>query len=141
MKTYVALIGCLLGAHLGAAQESSGFRACSEKAITQMAMNACAGDEARRTDAELNRVYKQLLLKVAKDAAATSKIKAAEKLWVAYRDAYIEAMYPAEDKQTAYGTMYPMEVNLLTAKLSRQHTSALKELLRQLDGGEGNPSR
>jgi len=141
MRTYLILIGCLFVTHLGTAQESPDFHACGDKATTQMAINACAGDEAKRADAELNRVYGQLLLKAEKDPVATAKIKAAEKLWIAYRDAYIEAMYPAEDKQAAYGTMYSMETSLLIAKMSRQHTSALKELLRQHDGGEGNPSK
>ena len=141
MRVYWALFGCLLAAHLGTAQESPDFRACGDKATTQMAINACAGDEAKRAEAELNRAYDQLLLKVAKDAAATSKIKAAERLWIAYRDAYREAMFPAEDKQAAYGSMYSMEVSLLTAKMSRQHTSALKELLRQHGSGESDPSK
>ena len=134
MRIQLALFACLFAPHLGTAQESPDFRACGDKATTQMAINACASDEARRADDELNRVYSQLLLKTENDAAATAKIKATEKLWIAYRDAYIEAMYPAEDKQASYGTMYPMGVSLLTAKMSRQHTSALKELLRQHDG-------
>ena len=141
MRIYLTLIVCLFVTHLGTAQESPDIRACGDKATTQMAINACAGDEARRADAELNHMYSQLLLKAEKDPVATAKIKAAERLWIAYRDAYIEAMYPAEDKQAAYGTMYSMEVNLLTAKMTRQHETALKELLRQQEGDEGNPSK
>jgi uncharacterized protein YecT (DUF1311 family) len=45
-------------------------------------------------------------------------------------------MYPAKDKQTEYGSMYPMEVDQLTAKLTRQQVTALTELLRQYRSGD-----
>ena len=47
------------------------------------------------------------------------------------RDAYTEAMYPAKDKQSEYGTSFPMEVDLLSAKLSRQQINALHDLVEQ----------
>jgi uncharacterized protein YecT (DUF1311 family) len=50
-----------------------------------------------------------------------------------YRDAYIDAMYPAKDKQAEYGSMFPMEVDLLAAKLTRQQIGALQDILRQND--------
>ena len=40
-------------------------------------------------------------------------------------------MYPAEDKQAEYGSIFPMEVELLGAKLTRQQTAALREILKQ----------
>ena len=67
---------------------------------------------------------------------AVAKIKAAERAWIAYRDAYTDAMYPAKDKQTEYGSTYPMEVDLLRAKLTQRQVTALKELLQQYSGAE-----
>src|SRR5260370_34152192 len=74
------------------AQDSAQYRACNEKAKAQMEMNACAGDEAARVDAELNDVYRKLLSKAASPPEAAAKIKAAERAWIAYRDAYMDAM-------------------------------------------------
>ena len=37
-------------------------------------------------------------------------------------------MYPEENKQAAYGTMFPMEVDLLYASLTRGHIKAMIEL-------------
>lgn len=122
---WAAIVPCLLFA-----QDSPKYRACSGKATAQPELNACAADEAKRVDAELNRVYRELLSKNSDDAAAAEKIKKAQRAWVAYRDAYIEAMFPAEDKQAEYGSMYPMEVELLLASLTRQQTDALKDLIR-----------
>jgi uncharacterized protein YecT (DUF1311 family) len=100
------------------------------KGNTQYEMNMCAGQELKRADAELNRVYQQLLKAVEGDKLATSKIKTAEQAWIVYRDAYLEATYPEEDKQANYGSIFPMEFALLSTKLTRAQTAALKELLR-----------
>jgi uncharacterized protein YecT (DUF1311 family) len=98
--------------------------------VAQPELNACAADEAARVDGELNRVYRELLSKNSDDPAAAEKIKKARRAWVAYRDAYVEAMFPAEDKQAEYGSMYPMEVSQILAALTRQQVEALKDLIR-----------
>jgi uncharacterized protein YecT (DUF1311 family) len=127
-------LGCLvivLASCLCWAEESKLYLACNSHAKTQYDMNACANDEAKRLDDELNRIYKLVLSKAADDPVATAKIKAAEKAWMVYRDAYIEAMYPAEDKHAEYGSIYPMDAALLGAKITRQQIGALRELLKQ----------
>ena len=113
------------------AQDSAQYRACSEKAMTQHEMHVCANEEAIRVDAELNDVYRKLVSKAASEPGAVAKVKTAEKAWIAYKDAYVDAMYPANDKQAAYGSIFPMEVDLLIAKLTRQQIGALQELLQQ----------
>jgi uncharacterized protein YecT (DUF1311 family) len=129
---YVAIAVLLAAGSLSClAQESKEYQVCSQKAVAQADLNACAADEAARVDAELNKIYNQILRAAGSDADAVAKIKAAERAWVAYRDAYLEAMYPAKDKQAEYGSMYLMEVNLLSAKLTRQQIAALKDLLQQ----------
>jgi len=116
------------------AQESAEYRACLDKATTQMAMNTCASEDAARVDARLNDVYHKLLSTAGKQPEALEKIKAAERAWVAYRDAYVEAMYPAKDKQAEYGSIYLMNVNLLRAKLTERQITEVKELLEQYSG-------
>jgi uncharacterized protein YecT (DUF1311 family) len=109
-------------------QDSEPYRNCQKKAKTQSDMNACANQEAARVDASLNDVYHRLLTKVSGQKEAAAKIKAAENAWISYRDAYMEAMYPANDKKSEYGSIYPMEANLLRAKLTQRQIIALKEL-------------
>ena len=111
------------------AQDSAEYRACSDKANTQSEMTACASDEAARVDAKLKTTYRALLARVTSQPEALAKIKAAERAWIAYRDAYIEATYPAEDKATEYGSIYPLDVNLLRAKLTRRQVAALEDVL------------
>lgn len=132
---YLAVV-FLLASLPGLAQNSEQYRACNDKAKTQGEMNTCASEEAARVDAHLNDVYRKLLLQAARQQEAVVKIKAAERAWIVYRDAYVDAMYPAKDKQAEYGSIYPMEVDLLRAKLTQQQVAALKELLQQYSGAE-----
>jgi uncharacterized protein YecT (DUF1311 family) len=120
----------------GLAQNSEQYRACNDKAKTQGEMNACASEEAARLDTQLNDVYRKLLSQAARQQEAVAKIKAAERAWIVYRNAYVDAMYPAKDKQAEYGSIYPMEVDLLRVKLTQQQVAALKELLQQYSGAE-----
>jgi uncharacterized protein YecT (DUF1311 family) len=113
------------------AQESKRLRACLDKANTQPAMQICASQEAARADATMNAVYRKLLSKANGQPLAVEKIKAAQVAWMSYRRAYIDAMYPAKDKQVEYGSMFPMEADLLYATLTRKHIADLRGLLRQ----------
>jgi uncharacterized protein YecT (DUF1311 family) len=110
------------------AQNSQTLRTCNEKAKTQPEMNACASAELARVESQMDDVYNT---KTESQPEALAKIKAAQKAWLVYRDAYIAAMYPAKNKQTEYGSMYPMKVSLLRAKLTQKQVAALKELLRK----------
>ncbi len=110
------------------AQESVQYRNCQKKAKTQHEMHVCASQEAARAEALLKDVYQKLLSKASGQKEALAKIEAAENAWITYRDAYMEAMYPAKDKQSEYGSIYPMNANLLLAKLTQRQIIALKEL-------------
>ena len=79
----------------------------------------------------MSRIYRKLLSKVAAEPEAAGKIEAAEKAWTVYRDAYIEATFPENDKQAEYGTVFPMEADLLRAALTRRYIREMSKLLLQ----------
>ena len=112
------------------AQRAASTKDCLNSAQTQAALDECAGSQAKQADDEMNRVYHQLLARVASQPRAKAKIAASQRSWLAYRDTYVAAMYPEEDKQAAYGTMYPMEADLLIASMTNQQTKALRDLLK-----------
>jgi uncharacterized protein YecT (DUF1311 family) len=113
------------------AQDSAEYRACSEKANTQSEMTVCASDEAARVDSKLNTTYRALLARAASQPEALAKIKVAQRAWIAYRDAYIEAAYPAKDKATEYGSIYPLDVTLLRARLTQRQIVAIGDMLQR----------
>lgn len=123
----------LMGGVLAMAQTSELDR-CMEAATTQAAMNRCAGEEAKRVNAQLNVTYRQVLDAAKGNVLALAKIRKAERTWVTYRNEYMEAVYPAKGKQANYGSMYPMNADLVLADLTRAHVQALKTLLRQYSG-------
>jgi uncharacterized protein YecT (DUF1311 family) len=131
MRSVVMLILLVIFGSRGYGQNSAEYKGCVDKSQTQSELNKCASEEAARADLELNASYKQLLTKLAGDSLAIAKVREAEKAWLRYRDAYIEAIYPAQDKQLAYGTEYPMDVDLLRAKLTFEHLVAITYLMSE----------
>jgi uncharacterized protein YecT (DUF1311 family) len=107
---------------------------CDKTAQTQADLNECGSDDYKTADDELNATYQRLLKRAASDPLAIQKIKAAQRAWVAYRDAQIEALYPAENKQAEYGTVFPMCANLALADLTRQRAKILKQMLNPFEG-------
>ena len=120
------LVACLRAVPVGAADD---FDACSNRAKTQLALDVCASNFDAKFETTLNLVYNKLLLAARANPITVRKIRNAERAWVAYRDDFVNATYPATDKQAAYGSIYPMEVDLLRAKLARCQISALTDLL------------
>jgi len=127
---FIATLSCL-------AQDSALYR-CNQKAKTQLEMNTCASKEASRAETNRTVVYGKLLASASRQPDAIAKIKSSERAWIAYRDAYVDAMYPAEDKRAEYGSMFSMEVDLLRAKLTRQHIVDLRQLLKQYKNDDRN---
>lgn len=115
------------------AQPSSAHAAdaCMDKAASSAQMGACAGADARAADAELDRVYRDVLRRHAKDRVFIAKLRTAQRAWIAFRDAEIAARYPAADPLPAYGDVFPMCAARLREELIRARTAQLR---RWLDG-------
>jgi hypothetical protein len=79
----------------------------------------------------LNEAYSKTLKEYPKDQQFIAKLKTAQRAWLAFRDAELEALYPKDNKQAEYGTVYPMchcsELQFLTE-------ARTKELKRWIDG-------
>jgi uncharacterized protein YecT (DUF1311 family) len=112
------------------AKTSTAYTACSAKAVTQTALTSCAAEELMRTEHSLNVEYAKLIHAVTRRPEALAKVRAAERAWIAYRDATVEATFPAKAKQAEYGSIYPMEVDLVLADLTRQQTIALTNIIK-----------
>ena len=54
-------------------------------AQSQGEMNRTAADDYKKSDAELNRVYKKLMAK--QDATGAAKLRKSQRAWIAFRDA------------------------------------------------------
>ena len=123
---FILLVGCT-----AVLAQTPQLDLCMATADTQMAMNRCADSEALRSADELAGLHNRLVITARSVPGAVERIIAAERAWASYRDAYINAMYPAEDKQAAYGSVFQTEVLLLRADLTRRQILALRDLLKR----------
>lgn len=94
-----------------------------EPVQTQAEMNQEASADFQKADAELNKIYKRV--RESLDEAGQAKLKAAQRAWLAYRDA--EAALEAAPNEG--GSIYPMIVANVMARLTETRVKELKEVL------------
>ena len=92
-------------------------------------MTNCAHLAFKKSDAELNRVYQQLMKKVAADGEKYQrKLQEAQRAWLKYRDANCESEVALNEG----GTIYPMVYNYCLASMTEERTKRMKEMLKVL---------
>lgn len=110
---------------------------CMDRAQTQADMADCANQGGNAAaDRELNEVYRKVLVAHAKDAAFIAKLKTAQRAWIAFRDAELEARFPARDKQAEYGSSYSMCADGALESMTRQRIKELRAWLEPVAEGE-----
>jgi len=88
----------------------------------QHTMNRQAEANFEKADAELNKTYRRFLADL-KDPEAQAKLKAAQRAWIAFRDA--QAEFEA-DQDARGGSMYPMLFYANCADLTRERIKQLR---------------
>lgn len=101
---------------------------CYDKATSQAGMAKCASDDAAHSDAELNNAYRALLAKAKANPGAVSKVRAAQRAWIAFRDAQLAA------EAVTDGSSAPMCRSQLLKKLTDERTAQLRDMLNAKEG-------
>ena len=102
---------------------------CEDTAQTQIELNNCAHQAYVKADNAMNITYKKVMSSLTEDGPQYSqKLKAAQLLWIKYRDATCES----ESSLNEGGTMYPMVYNFCLAGVTDERNTRLKELLKVL---------
>ena len=99
-------------------------------ATSQMAMNVCADQAYRKTDAELNAVYSQINGRLKQDKEATKLLVNAQKAWLAFR----EAECTFSTSASVQGSVYPMLVAQCRGGMTSKRIDELKTYLRCEEG-------
>jgi uncharacterized protein YecT (DUF1311 family) len=71
-------------------------------------MNSCASFRANEAEGGIASTLKLIEKRRAKEEALIRAIERAQEAWNRYREAELEALFPEEEKQAAYGSMYNM---------------------------------
>jgi uncharacterized protein YecT (DUF1311 family) len=145
LTTYTAmlLLGLLqTGGSLGLCAQNSSHpeknglqKPCSEakEVLTQTEMQYCAAQEFKQADDELKNVYRKVLERYSKRPDEVARIEKAQRAWVAFRDADVDAFYPKGDTDD-FGEFVDICSFRLLEDLTRRRT---KELLSFLTFTEG----
>ena len=105
---------------------------------TQSEMNQAAILDLKSTEDELTRVYQKVIQRYAKgseaDLALVDKLRKAQRAWIKFRDAHIEAIFPSEGSR--HFSARPMCAAMLQAGLTDARIKQLREWLDGLEEGD-----
>jgi uncharacterized protein YecT (DUF1311 family) len=104
---------------------------------SQAEMNGCFAKEAQEADARLNATYRKLLSKIKDNKIAVARAVAAERAWVAFRDAQLAALWPVESdaELQSLGTAHPMCYAMERKAMTEER---IKQLRQQMKSEEGD---
>jgi uncharacterized protein YecT (DUF1311 family) len=111
------------------------YRISAAHAQTQQEMDAEYSQKYQKIDNDLKQLYQDLIAAHAHNPLFIKKLKESQRAWIAFRDAQIEALWPESDKQTNYGSIWPVCQSKALAELTLTRTDQLK---RMLHGEEGD---
>ena len=126
-------IGLLMGAWLALVAPAFA-EDCPDQ--SQQGLNRCANAAYQKADEALNGAYKTILRRLKDDAATAKLLVAAQKAWIAFRDA--ECAFA--DSENAGGSIYPMVYAECLERLTEARTSALRLYLKCGEGDLGCPA-
>lgn len=94
-------------------------------ARNQHELNQCAARARDKADAELNKVYRELI----KDTGTTerAKLRAAQLAWIKFRDAHCDY----RSVGNTGGSIYPMVFSFCLAGVTNARVKQLQEILRE----------
>lgn len=92
---------------------------------TQLELNQCAARARDKADAELNKVYRELIKDTGK--AERAKLRAAQLAWIRFRDAQCDY----ESIGNKGGSIYPMVSSFCLARVTTARVKQLQEILRE----------
>ena len=113
------MCAAVLAAVFGAAQAESAE--CRDP-MDQNTMNRCADEDFQVADKALNDMYKKV---VAGQEGETAKLKAAQRAWIAFRDA--ECTFQTAENEG--GSIHPMVYAGCLTRLTKERTRQLNDYL------------
>ncbi|MDQ0320614.1 uncharacterized protein YecT (DUF1311 family) [Pararhizobium capsulatum DSM 1112] len=127
--------GLLLIALLALSPATSAFADDCDNALDQASMNECAGAAYKKSDTELNSLYKQIQGRLKNDPDTLKLLVAAQRSWIAFRDA--ECTF--SDSSAAEGSVYPMIYAQCLDGMTQTRTESLKGYLNCEEGDMSCP--
>lgn len=106
-----------------------------DEAGSQSEMNMAAAAEARRAEDVMKDMLDQIHREYKDEPLFLGKLDEAQKAWLVFREAHLESLYPAEEKQYEYGSVFPMCYWLEWAALTWERVKQLNEWVEGVPEG------
>lgn len=111
------------------------FQFISSNAQTQLEMNQAAKKEYEKSEKKINSVYQTILKKYQTDLVFIKNLRAAQRLWIQFRDAEMKAIFP-DREGNFYGSVHSMcWFNYLT-HLTNERIEKLNFWLKGVEEGD-----
>jgi uncharacterized protein YecT (DUF1311 family) len=99
---------------------------------TQAEMNKAVHVQYQEADRELNSIYKQILQLYRTDTVFINNLKAAQRLWLQFREAEVKVKFP--DREPGYyGSIAPLCWSQYRTELTRERISTLKQWVKGIN--------
>lgn len=118
------------------ALSSDALQTCNDEAQTQLDINHCGSLDFQSADKELNAVYKAVLDQHKTNTKFLEKLKAAQRAWLKWRDAEMEAVYPEKDDPSYYGSSFPACWSTQLSSFTQERTRQLQKWLDGMEEGD-----
>ena len=129
MRTLVFIALVFFG--LGTVEPISNAHAADcATASDQSTLNECASKDYAKSDAELNKLYKEIRGRLSDQPDAVKKLVAAQKAWIVFRDA--ECDFSSVRSQD--GSAYPMLISMCRDGLTQTRIKDFKTYLSCEEG-------
>jgi uncharacterized protein YecT (DUF1311 family) len=100
--------------------------ACDTPHSSQAELNDCFGNAYKKSDAQLNGLYKQITGRLKDDQATTKLLVTAQRAWVGFRDAECDFSTSAVSGGSAFGMVQAICLDRLTSKRIEDFKTYLK---------------
>ena len=104
---------------------------------TQLEYNLEASKTYKKTDLELNQVYKRILNLYSNDTLFIKNLRTSQRNWIRFRDSEFKMRYPEYTNEMRYGSMQPSCENHFLAKITSKRIKTLKLWLQGTSDGDG----
>ncbi len=108
---------------------------CDREDETQSGMSICAAVDFAASDGRLNAAYGEIMRRLAADQDGRRRLQAAQRAWVAFRDAECAFQTAA----TTGGSMHPMLVVECRTELTKARVGQLEVYLACAEGDTSCP--
>lgn len=138
LLSWLIVLGLLAVSSGNAQSTAKKHKPCGDYG-TQSEMNQCAAEEAKSADDALNRTYREFLAKLKGDETATTRAIAAEKAWIAFRDAELASDWPVangENPNIQYGSVHPFCYYNELAALTWDRIRVLRGRMKREEEGD-----